>query len=291
MNQCYKCAVEIKPDWKKCYNCGELLLCPQCDSNLTGRWKVYPNCKVDLDFGRISKMRAIGYFLGIGIIMPIIFIIIGLIFLGADIFSFYQFSFSELFSDFSGSNFPFIIWTLFYSFMFIIGGTECLIYGINRFREHGIFFFITAIFGIVSLLIIRIFGIFTIGMIIIMLIYIFGLFDILRIFNKIKKNRPIYLKELQIKKEESKVIVSEAKKRLFGMIKGEGKVNLDFASEIINMDQNTIRGLIYDLIAEDKVEGTFQENIFLITSDVNTFIDDLLNKYDDWEREKEGKKI
>jgi len=245
--------VEIKPYWKRCYNCKILLLCPQCDNLVTGKWQFCPNCKIDLDFGRISKLRAVGYLLGVGIFVPLMIILLGLIIIPTDMYSFHQFSFSELFSGFSGSNFLFVVWTLFYSLAFIMGSVECIGYGRGRFREQGIFFFVIAIFGIVSLLIIRIFAIFTIGMMILLLLCTFGLYDVLRIYNKIKRNRPKYLKELQIKKEEVKVITSEAKKRLLGMIKGEQQVNLDYASQIIDMDQNTIRGLIYDLIAEDKV--------------------------------------
>ena len=290
MDKCYKCAAEIKPYWKRCYNCKALLLCPQCDNLVTGKWQFCPNCKIDLDFGRISKLRAVGYLLGVGIFVPLMIIIVGLIIIPTDMYSFHQFSFSELFSGFSGSNFLFVVWNLFYSLAFIMGGVECIGYGRGRFREQGILFFVIAIFGIVSLLIIRIFAIFTIGIMILLLLCTFGLYDVLRIYNKIKRNRPKYLKELQIKKEEVKVITSKAKKRLLGMIKGEQQVNLDYASQIINMDQDTIRGLIYDLIAEDKVEGTFQENIFIISSDVNEFIDNLLNKFNEWEKDEIAKK-
>jgi len=79
MRKCYKCAVEIKPYWKRCYNCKVLLLCPQCDNIVTGKWQFCPNCKIDLDFGRISKLRALGYNLGVGIFVPLMIIILGLI--------------------------------------------------------------------------------------------------------------------------------------------------------------------------------------------------------------------
>ena len=105
MDKCYKCGVEIKSNWNKCSNCNALLLCPQCDNPLNGNWKRCPDCSVELDFGRIRKIKALGFSVGLGIVFPLMYIIIGFIFYPAiEMFSFHYFTFSELFFSISSNN-------------------------------------------------------------------------------------------------------------------------------------------------------------------------------------------
>ena len=56
------------------------------------------------------------------------------------------------------------------------------------------------------------------------------------------------------------------------MIKGRGRVDLDKATQIIGMSKNELEGLLYDLIGDNKVSGRFEGDIFIVESDVDSFI-------------------
>ena len=86
-----------------------------------------------------------------------------------------------------------------------------------------------------------------------------GSCEVIYKYTMIAKNRKIYIGE-----QDTKLRTDEAKIKLLGMIKSEKKVQLDFASQILNLDQNEIRGLIYELIGEEKIKGSFQQNIFIM---------------------------
>lgn len=74
----------------------------------------------------------------------------------------------------------------------------------------------------------------------------------------------------------------DQKTRLFGMIKVEKQIDLAQASKIVRMPADEIKGLIYDLVGEGKIEGEFQGAVFVISSDVNNFIDALDDSFSDW---------
>jgi len=216
----------------------------------------------------MGEVQAIAGAIFLGIITPLFFIIVWLIMPHIEIFSFNQLDLSEGFL--SSSSLTFIVWTIALFVGTISAGIFYLARCKGELREMGIVYLIEGGFSIISLSIIKIFLVFMIGIIIFALIYIASMIETISRYYIIKKNRPKYLEELEKKEEKTRLISSGAKKRLLGMIKSEQEVNLDLASQIINVDQNTIRRLIYDLIGENKVEGTFQENIFLLTPDVQS---------------------
>ncbi|MHA1518947.1 MAG: hypothetical protein ACTSRK_02075 [Promethearchaeota archaeon] len=80
------------------------------------------------------------------------------------------------------------------------------------------------------------------------------------------------------------------KTRLFGMIKTEGKIILERAEEYLGMSMEEIRGLIYDMVGEGKIEGKFQKNEFIITSGINNFVDLLDSSFDLWEKNSKKNK-
>lgn len=81
----------------------------------------------------------------------------------------------------------------------------------------------------------------------------------------------------------------DQKKRLYGMIKSRKKVDIDAATKILNMSRNDIEVLIYDLVGEGKIEGEFQDNEFIIKSDVERFIASLDGAFADWGKKTETK--
>ncbi len=67
----------------------------------------------------------------------------------------------------------------------------------------------------------------------------------------------------------------ERKTRLFGMIKAERKINPTQASKYVGIDADEVRGLIYDLVGEGRIEGEIQGDDLVITSDVTNAIAEL----------------
>ena len=90
-----------------------------------------------------------------------------------------------------------------------------------------------------------------------------GTCEVMYKFTMIAKNRKLYIGERE-KEVDAKVRINEAKTKLLGMIKSEKRVALDFASQILNLDQTKIRELIYELVGEEKIKGSFQANMFVI---------------------------
>ncbi|MFX1294886.1 MAG: zinc ribbon domain-containing protein [Promethearchaeota archaeon] len=266
MNKCYKCGEKIYPNLEKCGNCNTLLLCPQCNNSITGNWKICSNCQIDLDFGRFLLHDSVGATLGLGIITPLIFLILGICIPAIEIFSFHRFSISEIFINFVylPSAIAFLVWNLFYFICNILIGIFFLKRGKKEFKNYGIVFCIGGLFTITSLLIIRIFLVFMVGILFLSIIHIMGTCELIITYNKIAKNKKKYSMERQKKETEAKSRINEAKNKLLGMIKSEKKVTLDLASQILDLDQNKIRGLIYELIGEDKIKGSFQENVFIV---------------------------
>jgi len=264
--KCYKCEEKIFPNLKKCNKCNTLLICPQCDNPIIDDWKVCSNCNVDLDFGRFRLQDSIGNTLGVGIIMPLIFIIMGICIPEIGMFSIRQFSFTELFYfvPFSPSNINFLICSISYFLLHIYLTVLFLRTGKKAIKDYGIFSCIVITFTLISLFAIRIFLVFMVMLIVFTIIYVFGTCDLIYNYSIIAKNRKQYIREGEKQEADDKLRISEAKKKLLGMIKSEKKVTLDFASQILNLDQTKIRELIYELIGEEKIKGSFQANIFVI---------------------------
>ncbi len=80
----------------------------------------------------------------------------------------------------------------------------------------------------------------------------------------------------------------DQKTRLFGMIQTEKKVDLPRASKFVGMSIDEIRGLIYDLVGEGKVQGEFIGDTFLIKSDIGDFIASLDKEFAAWGTERKA---
>ena len=93
-----------------------------------------------------------------------------------------------------------------------------------------------------------------------------GTCEVMYKFTMIAKNRKLYIgeREKEVDAKDAKLRINEAKTKLLGMIKSEKRVSLDLASQILNLDQGEIRGLIYELVGEEKIKGSFQANMFVI---------------------------
>ena len=79
------------------------------------------------------------------------------------------------------------------------------------------------------------------------------------------------------------------KTRLFGMIKVEKQFNLETAHDMLKIPKSEIKDLIYDLVGEGKLEGEFQDDIFLISSDIDDFLTALDSSFQEWEQKVQFK--
>ncbi len=95
-------------------------------------------------------------------------------------------------------------------------------------------------------------------------------------------------------RKQKMIAGADQRTRLLGMIKAEKKLNVKTASEMTGMAEERVKTLIYDLVGEGKLEGDFQGDTFIITSDVNEFIKGLENSFATWEEQAktgEDKKV
>jgi hypothetical protein len=98
----------------------------------------------------------------------------------------------------------------------------------------------------------------------------------------------------QRKRKQKMTAGTDQRTRLLGMIKAEKKLNVKTASEMTGMSEARVKTLIYDLVGEGKLEGDFQGDTFIITSDVNEFIKGLEDSFATWEEQAktgEDKKV
>jgi len=79
------------------------------------------------------------------------------------------------------------------------------------------------------------------------------------------------------------------KNRLFGMIKIEKQINLNTVRDMLKIPEDEIRALIYELVGEGKLEGEFQEESFLISSDIDEFLAALDSSFQGWEETVQAK--
>ena len=70
--------------------------------------------------------------------------------------------------------------------------------------------------------------------------------------------------------------------RLYGIIKVHNEVDLGNAEDILGVKRKEVEGLIYDLVGEGKVEGEFRGGKFVITSNVEDFIQALDAAFSQW---------
>jgi len=74
------------------------------------------------------------------------------------------------------------------------------------------------------------------------------------------------------------------KKRLYGMIRLEKEINVTDAAKFLGVPKKQIKELLYDLAGENAIEGRFKDDLFIITSDIDDFINDLEESFKKWEK-------
>ncbi|MHA1610908.1 MAG: hypothetical protein ACTSYU_02550, partial [Promethearchaeota archaeon] len=63
------------------------------------------------------------------------------------------------------------------------------------------------------------------------------------------------------------------------------------AAKILNTSKTEIKGLIYEMAAEQKITGDFRGEVFYISSGINTFLENLDKMYDDWDGQEKPIKL
>jgi len=58
---------------------------------------------------------------------------------------------------------------------------------------------------------------------------------------------------------------------------------------MLKIPKSEIKDLIYDLVGEGKLEGEFQDDVFLISSDIDDFLSALDNSFQEWEQKVQSK--
>ena len=77
------------------------------------------------------------------------------------------------------------------------------------------------------------------------------------------------------------------------MIKLDKKIDMQAASKLFNSPIQDVKSIIYELVGEGKLEGSFDGELFIIKSDVNDFLLELDSQFKNWnenEETKNGKK-
>ncbi|MHA2001899.1 MAG: hypothetical protein ACTSVU_07415 [Promethearchaeota archaeon] len=100
------------------------------------------------------------------------------------------------------------------------------------------------------------------------------------------------MKEIEKKKMSSISDISNSKTILYGMIKIDKKIDVNDASTRLNISVIEIKNLIYHLVGEGKINGKFQGNLFIFSSDVDAFIESLDENFENWnqkEKSSDGK--
>lgn len=90
-------------------------------------------------------------------------------------------------------------------------------------------------------------------------------------------------------REKPADIEVDYKKRLFGMIRLRKEINLEEASQFLNIPPKQIESLLYDLAGEKIIQGKFQGNRFLIESNMDNFLNALDNSFNKWETDEREK--
>lgn len=96
--------------------------------------------------------------------------------------------------------------------------------------------------------------------------------------------------EMDLKKKAHQDLVSLAemdfdkKIRLSGMIKSENKIDLNEAQNIIGIPKNKMKSMIHDFMKEGDLKGVFDMDTFIITSNIEVFIQMLDRSFEEWEK-------
>lgn len=84
----------------------------------------------------------------------------------------------------------------------------------------------------------------------------------------------------------------EQKTRLFGMIKALKRIDIDEATEILDTPAVTIKRMLFDLVGSGKANGEFvDDRVFVVKSNVETFLEDLDGQFTRWEKKGRKNKI
>ncbi len=102
----------------------------------------------------------------------------------------------------------------------------------------------------------------------------------------------IFLKVVDAETTASKKVAAaiDTKNVLSGMIKVHGSLNISDAAAHVSMDPKQVKTLIYALVGEGKITGSFtDDNTFKVNSDVDTFIAALDTQFALWKGKGTGK--
>jgi len=92
-------------------------------------------------------------------------------------------------------------------------------------------------------------------------------------------------------RRSSKEEGAKKKKILYGMLKTRGKIDLNIVEKILGLSKNEIEKSIYLLVGENKISGRFEQEIFILESNIDSFIELLELEFMSWnEKEKFGEK-
>ncbi|MHA1673283.1 MAG: hypothetical protein ACTSYI_06620 [Promethearchaeota archaeon] len=94
------------------------------------------------------------------------------------------------------------------------------------------------------------------------------------------------MKEKERQKLSSISDISNSKTILYGMIKLDKKIDVNEASKRLNISVIEIKNLIYHLVGEGKMDGEFQGDLFIFSSDVDVFIENLDNNFENWNQKE-----
>ena len=106
-----------------------------------------------------------------------------------------------------------------------------------------------------------------------------------KVISNMERNEKHKLTTLQINEFNPE----KNKNQLYGMIKLDKKIDLQVASKLFNSPIQDVKGLIYELVGEGKLEGSFDGNLFMIESDVNDFLLELDSQFKNWSENEETK--
>lgn len=110
---------------------------------------------------------------------------------------------------------------------------------------------------------------------------------------KKKQEKPIVIEkkeeEALIPEFEEKKPIVDQKKRLFGMIKLRKEIDLNEAGKFLKTTPSEIEALLYDLAGENVIQGKFEQNKFVIESDIDNFLKVLDDSFSKWSQKKETK--
>ena len=112
--------------------------------------------------------------------------------------------------------------------------------------------------------------------------------NIVLLYKKLSLDKEVAEEKFQIMLKRTSGGVN-LKTRLFGMIKVEKQFNLETAHDMLKIPKSEIKDLIYDLVGEGKLEGEFQDDIFLISSDIDDFLTALDSSFQEWEQKVQFK--